>query len=155
MQSHLLWEQLRAVIERHWIRCALYRELDKHITDFFSDVSFSMKLFIFSELVFLRAFTWFMLYHFFARSVNGLKIRWPPISIITRIFFSRWSLSIRTFINKIVAFGVMIIQKSLLKCHYIPKKSVFDVFYGKRETLVHISSKMRPAIMLQSMENWL
>lgn len=44
-------------------------------------------------------------------------------------------------INKIVAFGLVIIHKTLLRHRYILEKSLFGMLYGQRELLVHISHK--------------
>ena len=52
-----------------------------------------------------------------------------------------------TLINKIFGFGMMIIHKPLLRRRDIYKKLLFNVLYW------HISSQMKPAIMLQSMGN--
>ena len=55
--------------------------------------------------------------------------------------------------NMIFAFEVMIVHKPLLRCRYILKKLLLGVLNEHMESLVHISAKMKPFIMLQSMEN--
>lgn len=85
---------------------------------------------------------------------DGPKIRWPPVLTFTGNFNSAIKLTFRwigALINKIAAFYVMIIHKPLLRRRYIFKKSLFGVLYGPRESLIHISSKTKLTIMLQSM----
>ena len=48
---------------------------------------------------------------------------------------------------------MIIIHKPLLRCRDMLKKSLYGLLYGQRESLVYISSKLKPAIMLQSMGN--
>ena len=60
-----------------------------------------------------------------------------------------------TLINKIVAFEVMIIHKLLRWCLYILTKSLFVMLYEQRESLVHIYSKVKPAIMLVNGEHYM
>lgn len=55
---------------------------------------------------------------------------------------------IDTLIKKIVAIGVLIILKTLLRRRYILKILLFSVLYWWRKSLVHITFKMKPVIML-------
>lgn len=90
---------------------------------------------------------------------NKLKTRWPLLQIFTRKFYSVMNLTfcwMDMLMNKIYIFRVIIIHTLFMRSRYILRKIItvpFGVFYGQRETLVHISSKLNPIIMLQLMGN--
>lgn len=76
-------------------------------------------------------------------------------AILLSEFYSAIKLTfgcIATLLSKIVTFRVIIILKSLLRRRYILKKLMFCALYGQKVSLVYISSKMKPAIMLKSMK---